>query len=1600
MLASVHARAQPVAPATIVVAPSNAHGELVLAWSAAPGATGYRVKRGPSPEADLATIAPVLPAGTLGYTDTAAAGTRHYYTVTALDGTGESPPTRGVYASPAVLVDNAPAGSSAPGVVFTGTWATSSVAGFFGAGAVFAPAVSGSSPTASYTFTPSLPASGNYDVYLRWTAHANRASNTPVDLVFPDGQTSVTVNQQLDGGTWNYIGTVTAEPGTSASIVIRNNGANGNVVADAVQFVPRHAPRAPVADAPQDYTLISIDEPFDGTSLNPSLWGVFAGRSAVTVANGRLNTQQLYVGSVPLASATTADLENEANWNQGGIIADHARKFGYHEARLRLPRLPARGVDTAYWHAATDELIHGYELDAPEFFNKDSSGAQNDFAFGNWDHVLPTVQRINPDTGKPLALGRTWDYHRKSIATFGDLADYITVGFEWRTDNTQVVYLNGEKVYTAPASGMNDIESILPAQIILSTKVLDWMRPNAELHGAEANWDYVRYYQKPGFLGAIDGDWTRPGNWGPDGLPSPGYTAVFNLSNAPADVSVPTDQSLHTLYLEGGSLPAHVFTGPGKLLLGAGKPGDTSVTHGGILVNTNVTAHQTFHNEIVGLQNLQIANLSRTPGVALTLHGTISGDGAAPRDLDFLSPIAATPGLGTIVLARPLGPGLRHINRSGDGLFTLPEGNQHDGNLRIYRGPVAIPALSSLGVTADSAVEFLPRYKHSDPWRPRLIYTGPAAVSDHPILLGHWQADGVLESSGTGPLAWNGDLAVAPSSPVATQSLTRSPRFTLGGGFTGADNVFSGAISDAGVIVTYLNEDGSPNTGPAALQLVKAGPTTWVLSGPVSLSAPLNVNAGKLFLGQGSASPVSVPSVTVASGAEFGFGADTDVMFSSPIGGAGSFRKRGAGTLTLAGDHTYAGTTAIDAGSILFAGSLAGTGTVTAAAGTTIAGNALIAGGLSVSGVFSPGSFTLAGSLNLRASSVLRVAFVANNGPASGFVSAPVLGITSGARVDVVLDAPGSSTRFRQTFWRTARSFPLIACSSRSGALALGTVTADSAGEDASAFGSFSLEHKTNGVYLLWTPLPGFPDVDVPSIALASPASGPVVLLDTSRTLRLATTVGGGASTVIAWSQLSGPGLASFSSASAADSFVTFSSPGTYLLRATATNALGSVSTDLTVVVAPPRSLILRQGVDNYAHAATFLRGDNVTWNSGARDQLLVGRTSAVFRGLLGFDLAAVPAHATVSSATLDVWTDFAGSGTVADLELRPLLRSFVEGTGNGTVATNGPGSGADWNTHDGAVPWTTPGGEFGATVLSSVAGFAASEINTQKTFAPGPAFVAAAQAAASSGTPLSLAIVSPLTESGANNNFIRFASDDHANSARRPRLTLGLDYSFAPAPDPGIAPAAIVNQPAALAGAAAYATASLWSLVDGPGTAAFVDPASPATSVTFSAAGTYVLRLAAFSGLGEVSRTLSVTAAARPLSPLEAWRVTHFGLPTNAGDAHDLADPDADGLPNLLEFATGSLPTSAASFFPPVASVDSQAGTLRLDFYRSVAALSSVTTIPEWTDSLASPTLLWSDSGLSTQILSDNGSVQQIRASVPLPATGTRFLRLRVTSP
>jgi len=99
---------------------------------------------------------------------------------------------------------------------------------------MFAPPGAGAN---SATWTPNVAQAGTYEVYARWTQHANRATNATYAVTHAGGTTAVAVNQQANGGIWNLLGTFSLSPGAAHKVTLTDR-ANGYVIADALKLVP------------------------------------------------------------------------------------------------------------------------------------------------------------------------------------------------------------------------------------------------------------------------------------------------------------------------------------------------------------------------------------------------------------------------------------------------------------------------------------------------------------------------------------------------------------------------------------------------------------------------------------------------------------------------------------------------------------------------------------------------------------------------------------------------------------------------------------------------------------------------------------------------------------------------------------------------------------------------------------------------------------------------------------------------------------------------------------------------------------------------------------------------------------------------------------------------------------------------------------------------------------------------------------------------------------------------------------------------------------------------------------------------------------------
>ena len=86
-----------------------------------------------------------------------------------------------------------------------------------------------------FTWNPNLSAANEYRVAAKWSVYYNRATDAPYTIHHTGGDTTIDVNQQINGATWNELGIFTLD---SASTITLSDDANGQVIADGIQLTP------------------------------------------------------------------------------------------------------------------------------------------------------------------------------------------------------------------------------------------------------------------------------------------------------------------------------------------------------------------------------------------------------------------------------------------------------------------------------------------------------------------------------------------------------------------------------------------------------------------------------------------------------------------------------------------------------------------------------------------------------------------------------------------------------------------------------------------------------------------------------------------------------------------------------------------------------------------------------------------------------------------------------------------------------------------------------------------------------------------------------------------------------------------------------------------------------------------------------------------------------------------------------------------------------------------------------------------------------------------------------------------------------------------
>jgi len=133
-------------------------------------------------------------------------------------------------------------------------------------------------------------------------------------------------------------------------------------------------------------------------------------------------------------------------------------------------------------------------------------------------------------------------------------------------------------------------------------------------------------------------------------------------------------------------------------------------------------------------------------------------------------------------------------------------------------------------------------------------------------------------------------------------------------------------------------------------------------------------------------------------------------------------------------------------------------------------------------------------------------------------------------------------------------------------------------------------------------------------------------------------------------------------------------------------------------------------------------------------------------------------------------------------------------------------------------------------------------------------------------------------------------------------------------------------------------------------------------------------------------------------LTPLQAWRDSHFGNPSNIGAGANGATPAGDGVPNLLKYALGLDPnTPAMRSQLPTGGIQLNSGQnyLTMTINRAARPI-DITYVVEVSGDLQT----WVSGPLNTVTLTNTPTQLVVRDSTPVPSATERFIRLRVTNP
>jgi hypothetical protein len=133
-------------------------------------------------------------------------------------------------------------------------------------------------------------------------------------------------------------------------------------------------------------------------------------------------------------------------------------------------------------------------------------------------------------------------------------------------------------------------------------------------------------------------------------------------------------------------------------------------------------------------------------------------------------------------------------------------------------------------------------------------------------------------------------------------------------------------------------------------------------------------------------------------------------------------------------------------------------------------------------------------------------------------------------------------------------------------------------------------------------------------------------------------------------------------------------------------------------------------------------------------------------------------------------------------------------------------------------------------------------------------------------------------------------------------------------------------------------------------------------------------------------------------LTPLQAWRNSEFGNPSNVGAGANDASFAGDGVPNLLKYALGLNPLVPATLAQlPSGRIQTDQGS---DYLTLIVSRTAAAPDVSYTVEVSGDLKTWLSGPPNTVVLTNAATQLVVRDNTPVPGSNSRFIRLRVSNP